>query len=839
MNNNPNNYKFDPNTGEPLLDNSSVSNNNVALPKPDLLVSPTLSVNNIESAVTPVTEPINPNPYVKPVTPVTEPINLNPYVKPVTPATEPTNPNPYVKPVTPATEPTNPNPYVKPVTPVTEPINLNQSIEHVNNSINNIGTAASQVNTNVNTGFNQVSQQGYVPPVAPPSAPGYVPPINRPVYGITNNPEYKKKKSGGKKFAVVFFYIFILAIIGAGVAAFLVPKKKSTEPKNLSRTIMVYMSGSDLESKTGFGTAELDSINFDKMDNENINVVVIAGGAKKWHNDYIDTDETSIFELTADGYKKVKKQNLKNMGDSNVLSSFLNYVYENYKSDKYDLIFWDHGAAILGAEIDELHNNDFLTLEEMNKALKDSPFNEDNKIELVIFSTCLNGTIEVANIFKDYADYLVASEETTMSVYGGNDLEFVMNIESTDKAYDVAYKFVDNYKTKMNNFYKLAKYNATKAYSTYSIIDLENVSELVSAVDDFFDDIDVSDNYNDISRVRANIYQYPSVDSTYDMVDLYNLVDGLKELSPKKAQKVLDLLETTIAYNWATNSKSRGLSIYFPYKASSEYTRTYKIIYNNFKSLKNYDSFITKFYSIKSNSKPSHKSYKENKTTVDYKNGEADFTIELTKDQLDTFASGYYYVFRKNEDGTYKPVYTNGKTDLKGNKLNAKIKGKQLVVKSDGECPEGHECVDEYPLILDELDIDDNYIRYTTNVILEDFSKDDWVMDPAVITLVYNTKTGKVDIADVNPLSNDDNNTPTRTSLNINDYKTIAFSASSSYTITDDDLISNGVITGIETPTDDFYFELSNFDDGYEYYCIFVIEDTYGNTFRSKLIKMN
>ena len=51
MNNNPNNYKFDPNTGEPLLDNSSVSNNNVALPKPDLLVSPTLSVNNIESAV--------------------------------------------------------------------------------------------------------------------------------------------------------------------------------------------------------------------------------------------------------------------------------------------------------------------------------------------------------------------------------------------------------------------------------------------------------------------------------------------------------------------------------------------------------------------------------------------------------------------------------------------------------------------------------------------------------------------------------------------------------------------------------------------------------------------
>ena len=39
---------------------------------------------------------------------------------------------------------------------------------------------------------------------------------------------------------------------------------------------------------------------------------------------------------------------------------------ENYKTDEYDLIFWNHGGAIIGSEFDDL-SGDNLTLKEMKE----------------------------------------------------------------------------------------------------------------------------------------------------------------------------------------------------------------------------------------------------------------------------------------------------------------------------------------------------------------------------------------------------------------------------------------------------------------------------------------
>ena len=799
MNNNPNNYKFDPFTGEPINNNSNPVNNNVEL-------------NNVQPVQ------LGSNPFQpEPVQPVLAP------VEPVTPVVTP------VEPVAPVVEQPVAAP-VEPVTPVVEqPVVQPTQPSFNQQSVQNTGLNQNQPNGN----------QGYVPPIGPSMPAGYVPSVqpaqNKPIYGISNNPQYSNKKKKGKA-GVVFFYIFILAIIGAAVAAFLIPKGKTAnnEPKYVSRTIMIYMVGSNLESDAGFGSEELRAIDYDVMDHENINVVLIAGGSKKWYNNYVDISETSIFELTADGFKKVKQQSKRNMGSEEVLADFLSYVYDNYKTDRYDLIFWDHGGAIMGANQDELYNNDFLTLEEFQGAMKRSPFNPDNKIEVIAFSTCLNGTIEVADTFKDYAQYLVASEEETQSVVGGSDFEFINSIQNTDKAYDFAYKFVDGYKKKMNSYKKRASYNDKKSYSTYSVVNLENVDKLVDAVNDFFADVDASEYYNEISRVRANIYQYPEESTEFDMVDLYNLVDGLKEISPEKAQKVLDTFEETVAYNWATNSQSRGLSIYFPYKSHRNYISMYKSIYNKLTNFTKYSKFIEKYDTIRSSGGTTSKSYQDNKTTVSYKNNEADFTLELTKDQLETFASAKYMVFRDNKDGTYKPFYLNGSASLDGNKVNAKIRGKQLMITFDKD----EDGLDSYPLILNELDDDEKYTRYTTAVILEDFRNDDWKMDRANITLIYDKKTGKIEVADVIAAS-DDELTPSRISLVLDDYQYVAFSASSSYYIDEDGFTSNGVITGYEIGVNEFEYELENFDDGYDYYCVFVIEDTYGNTSLSKLVKMN
>ena len=108
------------------------------------------------------------------------------------------------------------------------------------------------------------------------------------------------------------------------------------------------------------------------------------------------------------------------MGDASTLTGFLDYGYQNYASKKYDLIFWNHGGAIDGSEYDDLFGKDTLKGNELDNALSKSYFSKDNKLELVIFRTCLNGSIEIASIFKNYADYMVASEEVTMGYNWGS-----------------------------------------------------------------------------------------------------------------------------------------------------------------------------------------------------------------------------------------------------------------------------------------------------------------------------------------------------------------------------------------------------------------------------------
>ena len=351
------------------------------------------------------------------------------------------------------------------------------------------------------------------------------------------------KKNNTK--TMLYIIIILLLVIIISVVGLLLNNKKIKE--SFSRTVMIYMVGSDLETRNGLATVDLNGIDYEKTTENNVNVLLIAGGSKKWHNDYIDKSETSIYKLESNGFVKVKEQELQSMGKPNVLSDFINYVYENYQTDKYDLIFWNHGGAIAGSEYDELNNYDNLSLNELNEALSNTKFNSNNKLELVFFNTCLNGTIEVANTFKDYSDYLVASEETTLGSPYTSELQFINNIETTDDQIDVGKKFISTYKDKIRVIKEKSIFEDDSAiYSTYSLIDLSNVDELTNSVSEFFKEIDVEDNFNQISKARANLLQYGESAPSYDMVDLYNLVDELKEISPKKADNVFKSFEKKI-----------------------------------------------------------------------------------------------------------------------------------------------------------------------------------------------------------------------------------------------------------------------------------------------------
>lgn len=612
------------------------------------------------------------------------------------------------------------------------------------------------------------------------------------------------------------------------------------QKKNKSRTIMIYMVGADLETKQGLATIDLNGIDYNKMDNKNVNVVLFAGGTKKWHNDYIDENETSIFEFGESGFKKVKTNKRKNMGSSKVFSDFLNYVYDNYKTDEYDLIFWDHGGGIYGSAFDEL-SKDVLSLHDMKIGLANSKFKK-KKFETVIFRTCLNGTIEVSNIFKDYSKYIVASEEVTIGTTFTSVLKFINDIETKDSAYDINYKFIESYKSLIKKYRKELnrKKNNNEVYSTYSIVNLSKINNLTKSVNDFFKDIDLTNNYNKISRVRDNLHQYATVSSSmkdYDTVDLYNLVDNLKELSPSKAKTVLSNLEKSVEYNWATDNKSRGISIYFPYNGKEKAIKEFLLIYSSFNFLNEYNDFINSFNLMLHNS-PVKYTYSSNNININTNNkNDSDFTLELTDKQKESFSKAKYIVFRDTKDGYYQPIYIGQDVKMENNLLKANIKDRQLKI------VDKHDNKSEI-ITLVESDNNDNNIKYTTSVILQNFNNmNDYKIENAQMNLSLNKKNKQIDIDSI-ILKNNEEKLVNSIAVVLNDFKTIAF-GSYRYKVKNKDgsynnnWQSNGIYNGVEVNIKNVEFTVSELDDNYDYYAVFLIQDVNKNEYYSKLIKID
>lgn len=175
-----------------------------------------------------------------------------------------------------------------------------------------------------------------------------------------------------KKYLLVIFLVAILLTL-AGCRE---------EPP--TTTLMVYMVGSDLESKSGAGTQDLQEMANSGVDLSHVNVLVYAGGSPTWHNDLLQPEEHALLWLTEEGFTPITTTPAYSMGDGQCLSSFLHYGYENFPADRYALILWDHGnGPVIGYGKDMLFDNDCLTLQEMSQAMAASPFGEENKLAWV------------------------------------------------------------------------------------------------------------------------------------------------------------------------------------------------------------------------------------------------------------------------------------------------------------------------------------------------------------------------------------------------------------------------------------------------------------------------
>ena len=119
-------------------------------------------------------------------------------------------------------------------------------------------------------------------------------------------------------------------------------------------TIMVYMCGTDLESKSGMASSDLQEMAAATL-SDNINLIVYTGGCKQWQINGISNSVNQIYQIKDGKLNRLEAdKGNKVMTDPATLTEFINYCTANFPANRNELIFWDHGGgSVTGYGYDE------------------------------------------------------------------------------------------------------------------------------------------------------------------------------------------------------------------------------------------------------------------------------------------------------------------------------------------------------------------------------------------------------------------------------------------------------------------------------------------------------
>ena len=599
-------------------------------------------------------------------------------------------------------------------------------------------------------------------------------------------------------------------------------KKEEILLESSTKTIMLYMVGSDLESNFGAASSDLEEISSSLPNLDDINVVIYLGGSESYYNSYVREDENVILELTEEGLVPVEEIPAKNMGSSETLSYFINYVTDSYNTDEYSLILWDHGGGpLIGYGLDET-TGDILTLKEIEESLNDTEFNEDNKLGFIGFDACLMGSFEVANLLDSYTNYLMASEETIPG--NGWNYSFLTDLSKDDNNVEIGKKVIDTY----FDYYE----SRTNMYDlTLSLLDLSKIDDLNNSLNNFFGYLNSDLSVNTFAgyaktRVKAKTFGGYSSSAQYDLVDLSNMIELT---GGNSADDVIADINDLVIYNKANINNANGLTIYYPYSNKS-LAVTHMSTYKSLGIINNYSSYIENFTNILVG-KPIKTLDISDRSPVISETDDYDFTFTLTEEELSNFSTAGYNVFRRTEDGYYEIIYFGTDVVLEGNNLKANLRDKGVKVVTNEEESDN--------LVLLLYGAEDGYRKYITPVMLTNLTDDldftDYKMESGYLQLIL-YDDGRIEPLGIVPMDDFTSVAP-KSLTSLDDWKTIQF-LKPSYNIFDEngnyttEWEGSGIVTGWEFHIADIKgFEKYDFSESQEeYYCIFIINDSQGNT---------
>ena len=331
------------------------------------------------------------------------------------------------------------------------------------------------------------------------------------------------------------------------------------------------MCGADLQSAAcediyEMGIAEVG---------DNVNIVILAGGAEEWDFDEIQGNTRNLITLRDGNSESITDWGWKSMGSEESLLEFLRYGLTEYPADRTVAVLWDHGA---GSEAgvcfdDTTEDQDGLSLLEINNVLYDLHEQMgDYHIDIFGCDACMMATYEMAAMLSYYdIDYYIASEE----LEPGIGWHYTSWLEKLGKQPDMTAEelcgcIVDNYM-------EAGLKETPDDYLTLSVISLHEMGNLQEAVEKLASTMLgelQQGNVADLRRERSRMYSFGSyVDGSWDMVDMGAMLDAYARHDAENAALARKQLSKAVLYSRQTDNLQpcSGLSVLIPQDTKNEF----------------------------------------------------------------------------------------------------------------------------------------------------------------------------------------------------------------------------------------------------------------------------
>lgn len=353
-------------------------------------------------------------------------------------------------------------------------------------------------------------------------------------------------------------------------------------------TVMVYMVGSSLETKSHLAADSIVSMLSANVNTDDINIVIETGGTKDFHN--ISTadqkfDESKIERWYADGTKlkylgQAGSADSVSMTDEATFESFLKFVKDNFPASRYEAVLWGQsGGPLNGFGYDEVNTSGGqLTLTELTTALG----NADINLDMLLFDARLMGAMETGYALAPHVDYMIASEDNEYSI-GLNYTNLFKKLSE-----DPEMSVVNQGKVLIDDFISTNKGKGEGKdvmVGTYSVIDLKalkrNTAEKLKTLAELLKDAEKTEDGRDhLRQASKEAYKFAKA-YNYDLIDVCSFLEAIESNYTGNGKEGIDYGEIRSAASALKNSiigtigVSRyvtpkddggiyGLTIYFP-----------------------------------------------------------------------------------------------------------------------------------------------------------------------------------------------------------------------------------------------------------------------------------